>query len=76
MFVSGVQQSDSVIHIFFFHVLFHMISLMILNTVPCAKYNSFLFLLYIVLHIWSSLTPFPFCEHDFVSYVCESISVL
>ena len=84
MLVSGVQRSGSVAYIFSQVVLFigyHKI----LNIVPCAMQKILTAYLFynIVVSICDSHTSklslpptFPCCNHEFVCYVCESVSVL
>ena len=88
--VSGVQQSDSVIHeciyIFFFRFFSIIGYYKILRTVPCALQQVLVvYLFYIqscvsvnpkLLIYPSPHPPFPFSNHKFVFDVCESLSVL
>ena len=85
--ISGVQQSDSVIHIctFFFIFFSVMVHHRILNIVPCAISRTLLFIhsLCNSLHLLipnSQSTPLPpplpLGNHKSVLYVCESVSVL
>ena len=83
--VSGVQQSDSVIYIYIlFQVLFHYGLLQeIEQSSLCYTVGPCLSTLYTVVCICESQAPdlflpppFPFGNHKFVFYVCESISVL
>ena len=86
--VSGVQQSDSVIHIhisILLQVLFPFRLLLNIeqSSLCYAVSPCWLSILSIVVCLCQSQTtnlslpqPFPFGNHKFVFYVCESVSVL
>ena len=84
--VSGVQRSDSVIHTYIYIILQILFFYRLLQD---TEYSSlcytvgpcYLSILYIVVSINPKFLiytsrRFPFGNHKFVSYVCESISVL
>ena len=83
MLVSGVQQSDSVIHTYiFFQILFSYRLLQ--NTEYSVLHSRSLVVIYFIynsvyLLIPNSFIPlstFPFSKHKFVFYVFDSTSVL
>ena len=86
--VSGVQQSDSVIHIHLYLFFFRFFSIIgcykILSIVPCAIQQVLIgYLFYIQQCVYFNpkllvypSSPSPFGNHKFVFYVCESASFL
>ena len=79
----GIQQSDSNIHIDFFQILFHYRLLQdieyssLSHTVGICLFISFIYrsICLSQILIYPCLA-FPFGNHKFVSYACESTSVL
>ena len=89
MLVSGIQQSDSVIHKYIFicihvlfHILFHYGLLQDIEYVLYSRTSLFIYFIYSNLYLLipnslfiPSLPPFSFGNQEFVFYVCESVSV-
>ena len=68
-------------HIFFFRFFFIIGYSNMLNIIPCAIQQDLVVYLFYIKAIYQALnlsspTHFPFGNHKFVFYVCESLSVL